>query len=65
MNKSTWTKSHDIPVKGDHTVGEVFKASSGRTTNPIVNYITSGTCIGTARKAEKALTTAPKQTESK
>jgi len=55
MNKNTWTKSHDIPVNGNKTVGEVFNQSSGRTLNQFVNYGTSGTCIWTAGNAEKAL----------
>lgn len=51
-----WSKSHDIPVNGKKTVQEVYNAAGGRTTNPVINYITGGTCIGVAKNAEKALT---------
>lgn len=54
MSKN-WTKTHDIPVTGTKTVGEVFNAASGRTLNKVINYGTSQTCIGTAKNTEKAL----------
>jgi len=54
MSKN-WTKTHDIAVIGQKTVGEVFNASSGRTLNPFINYTSGGTCIGTANNAESAL----------
>ena len=50
-----WTVKGDIPVQGTKTVGEVFNQASGRTNNKLTNYVTSGTCINTARNAEKAL----------
>ena len=50
-----WKTTHEIPVNGTKTVGQVFNESSGRTNNKLVNYFTSGTCIMTASNAEKAL----------
>src|SRR5437899_2425211 len=54
MSKN-WVKTHDIPVNGTKTVGTVFNQASGRTLNPTVNYVTSGTCIKTAKNAEATL----------
>lgn len=48
-----WSKTHDIEVKGTKTVQEVYNGAGGRTKNPVTNYVTGGTCIGTASGAEK------------
>lgn len=50
-----WTKTRDIKVEGNKTVGDIFKASSGRSLNKMVNYATGGTCKGVAQRAENAL----------
>lgn len=52
---SKWTKTHDIPVSSPKSVQEVYNSAGGRTTNPIVNYVTAKTCIGAAKGAESAL----------
>ena len=52
---SKWSKEHTIPVSGKPTVQEVFNGAGGRTKNPIVNYVTAGTCIGAAKGAESTL----------
>ncbi|EFA80085.1 hypothetical protein PPL_06907 [Heterostelium album PN500] len=54
MSKN-WNVDHSIPVKGEKTVHDIHKSSSGRTTNPLINYMSSGTCINTAKNGEKAL----------
>ena len=53
-----WSKSHDIPVNGHKTVQDVMSGASargGHITGKLGNYLTSGTCIGAAGGAEKAL----------
>ena len=50
-----WTKSHDIQVNGTKTVQDAYNGAGGRTSNPLINYITAGTCIGAASGVEKTL----------
>ena len=61
---SNWSKSHDINVSGTKTVQNAMSGASARggsiTSNwgdfgKNVNYVASGTCIGAAKGAEKAL----------
>ena len=50
-----WVKKRDIPVKEEKTVGQVMKEANGIGNNLWINYITGGTCIGVANRAEKEL----------
>lgn len=54
---SNWSEVNKINVHGTKTVGNTFSHVSGRTNNKFVNYVTSGTCIGTAVRAESYLST--------
>jgi len=50
-----WTETYDVPVQGDKTVQHALSGAYGKTENPLVNYVTTGTCIGAAKGAERAL----------
>ena len=52
---SKWTKTSDIDVTPGKTVQDAFNGAGGRTLNPVINYGTSGTCIGAAAGVEKSL----------
>ena len=53
--KNRWYKDHDIKVNGIKTVQDIYSEAEGRTLNAWINYLTAGTCIGAAGRAERAL----------
>ena len=52
---SRWKQGAEIPVVGTKTMQDAFNGAGGRTNNKLMQYATSGTCIGAAKGVEKAL----------
>jgi hypothetical protein len=52
---SEWKIRENIPVRGYKTIGNALKAGSGKTNIGVVNYLTGGTCIGSAINIKKYL----------
>ena len=52
---SKWTTTKEIPVAGTKTVQDAFNGAGGRSLSELLQYATSGTCIGAAAGVEKAL----------
>ncbi|EGG24590.1 hypothetical protein DFA_02833 [Cavenderia fasciculata] len=50
-----WRVDHPINVRGAKTVHGAHPSASGRSLNPMVNYVTSGSCIMSAKNAENYL----------
>ncbi|AAV51060.1 hypothetical protein [Acanthamoeba castellanii mimivirus] len=51
-----WTLVERIKITNQKTVKKLFKEISGKTTIKFVNYVTSGTCIGTTQHIKHKLT---------
>ncbi|XWV26345.1 hypothetical protein QJ857_gp0729 [Tupanvirus soda lake] len=50
-----WSTVETITINNSKTVREVFQSASGRTLNKFINYVTSGSCIGTAYSVKSDL----------
>ncbi len=54
MSKN-WSKEPSVHVSGKSTVQDAMNAAGGRTLDKTINYVTSGTCIGSSARVESHL----------